>query len=192
MPSVAEALEVWVSVETERFLWHCSSKPWPLPASQYLQLRRCVLFRHSIQARLKPSTHPVWLWTLAFENRVCGFVWYFFSFAVFLFLVSFVENLSETQRPITAAPFMSKPCVLWKKGSVLLVTVKTIVSSVHRDGNTEALSVFFLRSNRVNGLCTRFPYQSLWMQMVLMNAISFWGVRKHTQGGQRKRHADWT
>lgn len=92
MPSVHEALEVWVSAETEHFLWHCSSKPWPLQASQYLQLCRCVLFRRRVQSRLKPSTHLVRLWTLAFLNQACGSVWYFFSV---LFLVSFYKIVGK-------------------------------------------------------------------------------------------------
>lgn len=115
MPSVAEALEVWVSVETERFLWHCSSKPWPGQASQYLQLRRCVLFRRRVQARLKPSTHPVWLWTLAFQNQVCGFVWYFFSFAVFLFLVNLCKIVRNPEAYKCSGFHVKALCALEKR-----------------------------------------------------------------------------
>lgn len=95
MPRVAEALEVWVSAETECLLWHCSSEPWPLLARQYLQLCRCVLFSHRVQARLKPGTHPVRLWTPAFRKSS---VW----FGVVLFLICcisifghFVRNLQK-------------------------------------------------------------------------------------------------
>lgn len=185
MPSVTEALEVWVSAETERFLWHRSSKPWPLQASQYLQLCRCVLFRRKAQARLKPSTYLVRLWMLAFwKASVWLCVVFFFKFFKFFFSSLFiccisifgqlVRNLSETQRPTNAVPFMSEPCVFWKKKKVCVAgdcKNNCVICALRQ----KYWSALFFRG-LPEKLCTRFPYQSYLMQMFSINAITFWSV----------------